>query len=166
MSSQDNVNDQRSEFTSSAVGTTAASTSAVTSQQAVSLGRMIASRTVTIDSTHPTATNQERSHLLFGMVEDALKEANIKGDFKITTRVGADAETIGMQHVEGDGGAQRTEEGEQAASASAQSGTWTGDGVAAATVRSFDPSTRHVVVEEVEDEEFEKGKKNEGSGES
>ncbi|TYJ51113.1 hypothetical protein B9479_008334 [Cryptococcus floricola] len=163
MSSQDNVNDQRSEFTSSAVDTTAASTSAVNSQQAARLARIIGLRTVTIPA---TATSQERANLLFGMTEDALKEANIRGDFKITTRVGADAETIGMQHVEGDGGAQRTEEGEQAASASAQSGTWTGGGVATATVRSFDPSTRHVEVEEVEDEEFEKVKKNEGPGES
>ncbi|TYJ51524.1 hypothetical protein B9479_007899 [Cryptococcus floricola] len=156
MSPQDNVN-QRSEITSSAVDTTAASTSAVTSQQGFSIGRSIGGRPVIINSTHFSAANQVRSERLFGMMEDISKEANIEGNLNFKLRVGTDAETIGRQHREGDGGAQRTEEGEQAASASAQSETRTGGGVATATVRSFDPSPRPVAVEEVEDEEFQEG---------
>ncbi|ODO03643.1 hypothetical protein L198_02494 [Cryptococcus wingfieldii CBS 7118] len=159
MSPQDNVNDQRSEFTSSATGSTAASTSAATppSQQAASLAQIISREAATIELTHPTASHQEKSNILRDMMGDIFKEAGIEGSFMMVTRVKTGTESMG------DRGARRTEGGEEAASAWAQSDTWTGGGAVRARVSAFNPSTRPVVVEEAEDGESEEGKKNEGS---
>ncbi|ODN85054.1 hypothetical protein L202_00883 [Cryptococcus amylolentus CBS 6039] len=128
MSPQDNVTEQRSEFTSSAASPTAASTNAATSpsQQAASLSHIISREAATLNLTHPTASHQEKSNILSGMMGDIFKEAGIEGNFKLITRLRTDTESMGRQHREGDGGARRTEEGEQAASAWAQSDTWAG----------------------------------------
>ncbi|TYJ51804.1 hypothetical protein B9479_007599 [Cryptococcus floricola] len=160
MSSQDNVNDQRSEFTSSAVDTTAASTSAVDAQE--TLRKIISRETVIFNTNNPTASSEERGDNMNGMMGNIFKEAGIEPHPKMSTRLSTHPESIGRQHREGDGGARRTEEGEQPAYAWAQSNIWSEDGVARARVRMFDPSTRPVVVEEVEDGEVEEGKKNEG----